>query len=224
MGSGASSSYYIDNIRDKIIPLQIFKNGKIIYNEEKRRVIISEGKILIQTIDSTTTIIEMEIDIKLEILLEKQQSNCHISIRDNDYTLLLCFDDEITTLQWYRHLHDEIIVIKSKVVQDQSRGLDMLLDMIGAIDDDPNDDDNEIPSEPTQTQISKSKVMDMHDTIQPPSMKIVILVVGTRGDVQPFVNLGLELKNRGHTVRVATHSEYRQDVVKEGLDYYPLAG
>jgi hypothetical protein len=61
-------------------------------------------------------------------------------------------------------------------------------------------------------------------TLVAPAMKIVILVVGTRGDVQPFVNIGLVLKEKGHDVRVATHAEYRQDVLKEGLKYYPLAG
>eukprot|EP00604_Paraphysomonas_vestita_P000020 CAMPEP_0174825612 /NCGR_PEP_ID=MMETSP1107-20130205/42931_1 /TAXON_ID=36770 /ORGANISM="Paraphysomonas vestita, Strain GFlagA" /LENGTH=696 /DNA_ID=CAMNT_0016057393 /DNA_START=331 /DNA_END=2418 /DNA_ORIENTATION=+ len=97
--------------------------------------------------------------------------------------------------------------------------------MVGSLDDDdPDDNDEQIPNEPSQSDLSKTKLMEMHDTMLPPNMKIVILVVGTRGDVQPFVNLGLELKNRGHFVRVATHSEYRQDVVKEGLDYYPLAG
>eukprot|EP01034_Spumella_vulgaris_P030699 gene30699-37953_t len=56
-------------------------------------------------------------------------------------------------------------------------------------------------------------------------MNIVILVVGTRGDVQPFVYLGQALKKYGHRVRLATHAEYREDVTtKGGLEYYPLAG
>eukprot|EP01034_Spumella_vulgaris_P040346 gene40346-49897_t len=55
-------------------------------------------------------------------------------------------------------------------------------------------------------------------------MSIVILVVGTRGDVQPFVYLGQALKKYGHRVRLATHAEYREDVtIKGGLEYYPLA-
>eukprot|EP01038_Epipyxis_sp_PR26KG_P008948 gene8948-12065_t len=60
--------------------------------------------------------------------------------------------------------------------------------------------------------------------IKPPAMNIVILVVGTRGDVQPFVYLGQSLKKDGHRVRLATHAEYRGDVIKGGLEYYPLAG
>ena len=56
-------------------------------------------------------------------------------------------------------------------------------------------------------------------------MNIVILVVGTRGDVQPFIYFAQYLQKDGHRVRVATHAEYRDDVVKKGgLEYYPLAG
>lgn len=69
---------------------------------------------------------------------------------------------------------------------------------------------------------------DPADILQPiptPPMNIVILVVGTRGDVQPFVYLGQALQKRGHRVRLATHAEYRGDVAdKGGLEYYPLAG
>ena len=60
--------------------------------------------------------------------------------------------------------------------------------------------------------------------IPPPAMSIVILVVGTRGDVQPFVYLGQRLQKDGHRVRLATHVDYRDDVTKGGLEFYPLAG
>jgi len=61
--------------------------------------------------------------------------------------------------------------------------------------------------------------------IKIPKMNIVILVVGTRGDVQPFVYLGQGLQKDGHRVRLATHAEYRDDVVaKGGLEFYPLGG
>lgn len=58
-----------------------------------------------------------------------------------------------------------------------------------------------------------------------PRMKVVMMVVGTRGDVQPFVTLGLALRAQGHRVRLATHAMYRPLVVEEaGLEFYPLGG
>ena len=57
-----------------------------------------------------------------------------------------------------------------------------------------------------------------------PKLSIVILVVGTRGDVQPFLALGAKLKAEGHRVRLATHADFRGMVTKSGLEYYPLAG
>lgn len=54
--------------------------------------------------------------------------------------------------------------------------------------------------------------------------QIAILVVGTRGDVQPFLGIGLELKKLGHRVRIASHKEYRSFVTSYGLEFYPLGG
>ena len=38
-----------------------------------------------------------------------------------------------------------------------------------------------------------------------PSMNIVILLCGSRGDVQPFLAFGNYLKEKGHRVRIGTH-------------------
>ncbi|KAI8852334.1 hypothetical protein BC829DRAFT_73814 [Chytridium lagenaria] len=57
-----------------------------------------------------------------------------------------------------------------------------------------------------------------------PAMSIVIMIVGSRGDVQPFIALGKELKKYGHRVRLATHGIFRQFVMENGLEFYPLAG
>jgi hypothetical protein len=46
-----------------------------------------------------------------------------------------------------------------------------------------------------------------------PPMNIVIFIVGSRGDVQPYLALALELiKNCGHRVRLATHADFRDAV------------
>lgn len=59
----------------------------------------------------------------------------------------------------------------------------------------------------------------------PPPLNIVIHVVGSRGDVQPFVALGRELKNTyGHRVRLATHVTFKQFVEENGLEFFNIGG
>jgi len=55
-------------------------------------------------------------------------------------------------------------------------------------------------------------------------MKIAILTMGSRGDIEPFVALGKGLKNAGHEVRVATHGNFRSMVEDRGLEYRPVEG
>ncbi len=57
-----------------------------------------------------------------------------------------------------------------------------------------------------------------------PRMAVVLMVVGTRGDIQPFVALGKLLKANGHRVRLATHVLYRPLVEEAALEFYPLGG
>jgi Glycosyltransferase family 28 N-terminal domain len=56
-------------------------------------------------------------------------------------------------------------------------------------------------------------------------MNVVIHVVGSRGDVQPFVALGQVLqKTYGHRVRLATHAVFRQFVEENGLEFFSIGG
>ncbi|VAH65833.1 unnamed protein product [Triticum turgidum subsp. durum] len=57
-----------------------------------------------------------------------------------------------------------------------------------------------------------------------PKLKIAILVVGTRGDVQPFIALAKRLQEFGHHVRLASHVNFRTFVKSAGVDFYPLGG
>ncbi|KAJ5392835.1 hypothetical protein N7465_011809 [Penicillium sp. CMV-2018d] len=55
-------------------------------------------------------------------------------------------------------------------------------------------------------------------------LNIVIQVVGSRGDVQPFVALGNELQRHGHRVRLATHGVFESFVRDSGLEFYSIGG
>ncbi|XP_011627049.1 sterol 3-beta-glucosyltransferase UGT80A2 isoform X2 [Amborella trichopoda] len=65
------------------------------------------------------------------------------------------------------------------------------------------------------------ELIDLQD-IQP--LQIVMLIVGTQGDVQPFVAIGKRLQVYGHRVRLATHSNFEEFVLTAGLEFYPLGG
>ncbi|EKG18197.1 UDP-glucuronosyl/UDP-glucosyltransferase [Macrophomina phaseolina MS6] len=59
----------------------------------------------------------------------------------------------------------------------------------------------------------------------PPPINIVIHVVGSRGDVQPFVALGKVLKETyGHRVRLATHPTFKGFVEENGLEFFSIGG
>jgi len=53
-------------------------------------------------------------------------------------------------------------------------------------------------------------------------MQVVIPTVGTRGDVQPYVALGKELRRAGHRVRIVTLAAFGRFITGEGLDFAPL--
>ncbi|GMQ94550.1 MAG: glycosyltransferase [Acidimicrobiia bacterium] len=53
-------------------------------------------------------------------------------------------------------------------------------------------------------------------------MKVVVQTVGTRGDVEPFVALGLGLVAAGHEVTVATAPSFDGFVSDRGLDFAPI--
>lgn len=55
-------------------------------------------------------------------------------------------------------------------------------------------------------------------------MKICILKIGTRSDVQPYIALGLGLKTAGHEVTIATLEEFQSLITCYALRYFPLRG
>lgn len=53
-------------------------------------------------------------------------------------------------------------------------------------------------------------------------MKIALLTLGTRGDVQPYAVLGQALRLRGHTVTLATAKNFEELVKSYSIDFVPI--
>ncbi|KAF7550013.1 hypothetical protein G7Z17_g6002 [Cylindrodendrum hubeiense] len=61
--------------------------------------------------------------------------------------------------------------------------------------------------------------------VPPPRLNLVIQIVGSRGDVQPFVALGKVLKDTyGHRVRIATHPTFQNFIEQNGLEFFSIGG
>lgn len=65
----------------------------------------------------------------------------------------------------------------------------------------------------------------------PPQMLIhdrelhfVCLTIGSRGDVQPYIALGIGLKEEGHRVTIVTHDEYKDWIEKFGIGHRAAGG
>jgi Glycosyltransferase family 28 N-terminal domain len=59
-----------------------------------------------------------------------------------------------------------------------------------------------------------------------PKLNIVVMVIGSRGDIQPFLKIGKVLKNDyGHRVRIATHPAFKDFIEKDsGLEFFSVGG
>ncbi len=53
--------------------------------------------------------------------------------------------------------------------------------------------------------------------------RIILFTLGTRGDVQPFVALGIRLREMGHHVRVVTNEHHFNFVTEYGLAFRPIS-
>jgi UDP:flavonoid glycosyltransferase YjiC (YdhE family) len=51
-------------------------------------------------------------------------------------------------------------------------------------------------------------------------MRIVIIAPGSRGDVQPYLELGSGLQNAGHFIRLVTHSNFESLVRSYGIEFW----
>lgn len=55
-------------------------------------------------------------------------------------------------------------------------------------------------------------------------MRVVIMTVGSHGDVAPFLGLGTRLRDAGHEVALATQESFAGAVREQGLGFRPLPG
>jgi sterol 3beta-glucosyltransferase len=53
-------------------------------------------------------------------------------------------------------------------------------------------------------------------------MNVLILTVGSRGDIQPFVALGVGLQKAGYNIRLAAPAVFESFVRQRGLDFAPI--
>lgn len=59
----------------------------------------------------------------------------------------------------------------------------------------------------------------------PPRLNIVVMVIGSRGDVQPFVAVAKVLAEQGgHRVRLATHPAFKEFVEENGVEFFDVGG
>jgi UDP:flavonoid glycosyltransferase YjiC (YdhE family) len=70
-----------------------------------------------------------------------------------------------------------------------------------------------------------SVASSFHETMKRPRLNIVIMVIGSRGDIQPFLQIARILKRYGHRVRVATHPAFKDFIEKDvGLEFFSIGG
>jgi sterol 3beta-glucosyltransferase len=55
-------------------------------------------------------------------------------------------------------------------------------------------------------------------------MKITMLTIGTRGEVQPCIALGLGLQAAGHEISIATHAKFETFIRDAGLGFFLIQG
>jgi hypothetical protein len=66
----------------------------------------------------------------------------------------------------------------------------------------------------------------MEDPKRRVRLSIVIIVIGSRGDIQPFLRIGKILKeDYGHRVRIATHPAFKSFIEDDsGLEFFSIGG
>ena len=76
------------------------------------------------------------------------------------------------------------------------------------------------------TASTASTALSVYDLLPLPKLNIVIMVIGSRGDIQPFLKVGKLLKEQhGHRVRIATHPAFKKFIEQDsGLEFFSVGG
>jgi hypothetical protein len=205
-------------IDKKIIKNKLFSNS----NQWIERRVFHKGD-FIRVCDVGSREVTVELDLKHDVHIEQHRvhDQIELTLRQDDFTIVIGLNDEFSVELFIDTLGKCVIEVKSMVLEGANNGMQALMEILDHVPLLSAETEQEILQQTSSLEPGKVNLAVPPKT---PFMKIVILVVGTRGDVSPFVNLGLALKGLGHDVRIGTHAEYRDVVTKEGLKYYPLAG
>ncbi|KAK5164789.1 uncharacterized protein LTR77_009453 [Saxophila tyrrhenica] len=84
----------------------------------------------------------------------------------------------------------------------------------------------ESPHEQAQEEEAESIASSLRTSVPRPRLNIVIMVIGSRGDIQPFLKIGKILRHEhGHRVRIASHPVFRDFVERDGgLEFFSVGG
>lgn len=79
---------------------------------------------------------------------------------------------------------------------------------------------------PEEVQLRMPKAINLPREIlaSRPSLHFMCLTIGSRGDVQPYIALGLGLKKEGHRVTIVTHDEYKPWIEGFGIEHRQAGG
>ncbi|KIW11297.1 hypothetical protein PV08_10597 [Exophiala spinifera] len=70
-----------------------------------------------------------------------------------------------------------------------------------------------------------SSTLSRRSETPPPPLNVLVQLIGSRGDIQPFIALGIHLKRYyGHRVRIATHGVFQNLVERNGLLFFDIGG
>lgn len=74
----------------------------------------------------------------------------------------------------------------------------------------------------TDTTSDNKDTDDPESGCKPSGLKISILTLGTRGDVQPYLSLGKAFRQRGHQVTLCTDRNFQSMAKSYGIDFLPI--